>query len=495
MNRISSIGESAEFQYNNNDAVTIMTDNTGGTTNRYDAAGRFWGVDYPSGASVRYELDKLDRITAITNKASAGGTPYVTRYSYNALGSIDNITDPLNGQTVLEYDRVGRRTKRTLPNGVVTTWEYNWKDQVTNIVHKTGGGSTLASFSYVRNPGGEPSRITREDGSYVDLQYDPALRLTNENYFAAGGTPQTIISYAYDASGNRVRLVKGGTTLTNSVSPGYRITTVKDASTGSTAESYSYDNGGRVTSITRDSTTLNLGYNTADQVTAVTNGANWVTYVHDASGRRTISTNSSGVVRRLLVAATPGTGLESPLLIANGSGTMQQGYVFLGDQPLLRFDSAGNPVYYLEDAMGSISTLISNNISIGDFKYDGFGNIRSISGTSTNAPSTVSGDFRFHGVWLEERSGLYNMRAREYDSRVGRFVSSDPLQTTRRLPDCHAPREFANNNPMIFKDPTGLFTLIEVNLVGAQQMSLATLRTVAVQRAKNYGIKKAEEIL
>ncbi len=490
MNRISSIGESAEFQYNNNDAVTIMTDNTGGTTNRYDAAGRFWGVDYPSGASVRYELDKLDRITAITNKASAGGTPYVTRYSYNALGSIDNITDPLNGQTVLEYDRVGRRTKRTLPNGVVTTWEYNWKDQVTNIVHKTGGGSTLASFSYVRNPGGEPSRITREDGSYVDLQYDPALRLTNENYFAAGGTPQTIISYAYDASGNRVRLVKGGTTLTNSVSPGYRITTVKDASTGSTAESYSYDNGGRVTSITRDSTTLNLGYNTADQVTAVTNGANWVTYVHDASGRRTISTNSSGVVRRLLVAATPGTGLESPLLIANGSGSMQQGYVFIGDQPLLRFDADGNPVYYLEDAMGSIATLVSNNVSIAAFNYDGFGNTRSISGSSTNAPDAVGGDFRFHGAWLEEGTGLYNMRARDYDSRVGRFTSRDPQKGSFKLVQTINPYCFAINNPWAFSDRSGEFTVVEINVTGALETSLQAFRTAAIERGKGYITEK-----
>jgi hypothetical protein len=34
-------------------------------------------------------------------------------------------------------------------------------------------------------------------------------------------------------------------------------------------------------------------------------------------------------VRRLLVAPTPGTDLESPLLIANASGALQQGYVYL----------------------------------------------------------------------------------------------------------------------------------------------------------------------
>ena len=118
----------ANFQ-NLNDVVTRMTDNTGGTTNQYDAAGRLWGVDYPSGASVRYALDLLDRITAITNKASGGGTAYVTKYQYDAVGNITNIVDPSGGNTALVYDALNRRTQRTLPNGIVTTWQ-RWKFQV-----------------------------------------------------------------------------------------------------------------------------------------------------------------------------------------------------------------------------------------------------------------------------------------------------------------------------------------------------------------------------
>jgi len=55
-NHSSTIGETASFSYNLNDAVTTMSDNTGSTTNQYDAAGRLWGIDYPSGASVRYQL-------------------------------------------------------------------------------------------------------------------------------------------------------------------------------------------------------------------------------------------------------------------------------------------------------------------------------------------------------------------------------------------------------------------------------------------------------
>jgi YD repeat-containing protein len=258
------VTETASFEYNGHDAVTRMTDDTGSTTNLFDAAERLWGIDYPSGASVRYQLDLLDRISAVTNKASAGGTAYVTRYQRDAVGNVTNVIDPFNGNTSFEFDRVGRRTKRTLPNGIVSEWQYNWRDQITNITHKTSGGTTLASVLYERATGGEPTKLTREDGTYVELKYDASFRLTNEVYYSSGGVPQTTNNYGYDASGSRVRLVKGSTTLTNRVSAGYRITAVKDAANGNTIESYAYDNGGRVSGITRDGATLNLGYNSAE---------------------------------------------------------------------------------------------------------------------------------------------------------------------------------------------------------------------------------------
>ncbi len=170
-NRTSTIGENASFTYSLNDAVTVMTDNTGSTTNWHDAAGRLCGISYPSGATVGYALDLISRITVITNKIAAGGVSYVTHYQYDAAGNITNVVDPFNGQTSLVYDQAGRRMQRILPNGIVTTWQYNWKDQVTNIVHKTSGGTVLASASYVRATGGEPlpCKFTREDGTYVAL--------------------------------------------------------------------------------------------------------------------------------------------------------------------------------------------------------------------------------------------------------------------------------------------------------------------------------------
>jgi RHS repeat-associated protein len=493
-NSSSTIGETVTLEYNGNDAVVKTTDPTGGTTNLYDAAGRLWGIDYPSGASVRYQLDVLDRIIGITNKATAIGTAYVTQYQYDPIGNVTNVIDPFNGATKFEYDRVGRKTKRTLPNLVVTTYDYNWRDQVTNIVHKNSGGTTLASVLYERLPGGEPSKITREDGTFVELKYDPALRLTNEVYKTSGGSLVEEISYGYDASGSRARLVKGGQTLTNSVNGGYRITAVNNAANGSTVQSYGYDNGGRVTTITRDSTTLNLSYNSADQVHAVTNGAAWVTYTHDAGGRRTFSTNNASVVRKFLVASTPGTDLESPQLIANASDGVQQGYVYLGDDPILRYGTGGAASYYLEDGMGSVIGLAPasgpSTVNTTRIFYDGFGNTRTTAGPAPTIPTGTGGDFRFHGAWLEEQSGLYHMRAREYDARMGRFTSRDPNPGGFKIPETLVSYTFACANPFIYSDPSGEFSVIEINVSGSLSSGMQGLRSAVIQEAKNRGIDK-----
>jgi hypothetical protein len=107
------------------------------------------------------------------------------------------------------------------------------------------------------------------------------------------------------------------------------------------------------------------------------NGADSASYVHDAIGRRTLSTSYQGstTVRRFFVAPTPGTDLESTHLLANVAAVVQQGYVYVGDDPLLRFDTNGTATYYLEDAMGSIIGLAdSNGQAAATFQYDGFGN-------------------------------------------------------------------------------------------------------------------------
>jgi RHS repeat-associated protein len=490
--------ESVAFGYNSGDAVTIMIDNTGGTTNLYDSAGRFMGSDYPTGASVRYARDLLDRIIAITNKASGGGSNYVTQYRYDAVGNVTNVIDHWGGNTYLEYDQVNRRTKRTLPNGVVSEWQYDWRDRVTNITHKISS-TTLASVGYMRASGGEPTRITREDGSYVLLAYDSALRLTNEIFHSSGGAPQSTNGYGYDAAGTRIRLVKAGLAYTNAVTQGYRVTQVK--TNGIVAESYDYDLSGRVTNVVRDGVTQRLGYNSADQLVAVTNGSAWTQYVHDGGGRRSKATDQAGAERRFLVAPTAGADLESPHLIADSGNTLKQVYLHLEDQPLMRFDGSGgnSRTYYLEDGMGSVIGIVPHTSpgtgNTSRLFYDGFGNSRTTNGPAPTIPAGTGGDFRFHGLWQETNSGLYHVRARDYDPRTGRFLSRDPVEGDARVPESLYPYSYASSNPHLYSDPSGQFSVIEISITGAKQITFQTFRQLAVAKAKAWAKDKISDFL
>jgi RHS repeat-associated protein len=121
--------------------------------------------------------------------------------------------------------------------------------------------------------------------------------------------------------------------------------------------------------------------------------------------------------------------------------------------------------------------------------------LRSVAGSSTNAPSGTGGDFRFHGQWLEIASGLYHMRARDYDPKAGRFLSRDPDEGNPRTPESLHPYQFANNNPLVYIDPSGQFSVIEINLTSAIQGGLQVARTAAINEGKKYVRKKIGEFV
>jgi YD repeat-containing protein len=152
----------------------------------------------------------------------------------------------------LQFLTVNRLKERILPNGVKTSYDYDDLDRIKSIVHTNAQGQVLASVTYERQGIGEPSKITREDGSYTKLEYDDALRVKKESYYNAANTLLSETTYTYDAAGKRQ--VQSSTTNGNSTftyTPGYQL------DTGET-ENYDYDTDGRLTLISRDGKTLDL---------------------------------------------------------------------------------------------------------------------------------------------------------------------------------------------------------------------------------------------
>ena len=188
-----------------------------------------------------------------------------------------------------------------------------------------------------------------------------------------------------------------------------------------------------------------------------------------------------------------------------GLGAIKALYVYAGDQPIMRFTvtSAGvlnAPDYYLEDANGSVTALVNPAGVVTRFRYDGFGVAR-VPGTGGYAdPAAVStyppgtgGDFRFHGHWLEADSGFYHMRARDYDPTTGRFLSRDPVEGAVTEPESYHPYAFAYGNPHVYSDPTGEFTVMEINFTMNGQFSQKTFQGATSAKFQSYLKDKVHE--
>lgn len=357
------------------------------------------------------------------------------------------------------------------------------RDRIESITHRDAANTILASRTYVRTASGEPTRVTHEDGSYVELEYDAALRVRSETWRDASGIITETISYAYDRDGNRISRTTSAGVETYIAGVGYRLDRIERA--GAPSENYGWDAAGRVTSIERDGATTTLSYSALDQVTSAERGASSTSWSFDGEGRRVSMSDASGT-RRYLVAPTMIEELEAPHAITDESGTLIAGYVYSGDQPLVRYGASG-PTYYLEDGIGSvIATADSSGARSGEFRYDAFGNTRAWSGSESSLDPTRGGDFRFQGMWQDQSTELYYVRARTYDAQTGRFLSRDPLLGAPQEVESHHPYNFANANPIINTDPTGLFTLVELQSAVTIDRVLTSIQASARSYMMDY---------
>ena len=485
--QLSSNGEHVQLDYNLGDQIVSMQDPTGTTNYSYDLGGLLSTIDFPDGSSIAYQRDLLGRITSQT-VSSPSVASLTTTYTYDAVGNLLYVTDPLGGQTSWTYDSVNRPTTRVLPNGITTEWTYDLRDRVLSVVHRNESGIVLASATYERDILGQPTQITWQDGTWVEVAYDNARRVTAERFFQAGGLLEEELLYGYDPAGNRVSRSDAQGAHTYTYADGHRLTEVS----GPSPESYSYDLDGRLASRTRDGSTQNLFFDTADRLVSVTqDGLTIADYAHDGQRRRVVA--SSGQ-RRFLVAPSSDDNLQHTHLVTDNFGSLAAAYVWAGDETLMRFGPSGTS-YYLTDAMGSVIALANDTGELtAQFRYDGFGNERLAEGAEATPPAAVEGDFRFHGQWLEGSTGIYHFRARDYDPRTGLFLSRDPAEPITTRPETFHPYRFADANAYAYSDSSGLFTLIEINISINQISSTSAIKAALAQQIRRMATEAVGQI-
>lgn len=433
--------------------TTDYSDATPDVTFTYDANGNRTSMVDGAG-SVTYEYDRLNRLTATTR----GGEGF--SYGYDAAGNVSSRTYPdetqLNysydddgrmstfasagDQTTYTSDAAGNQTQVQLPNGFVETVDYDRAGRLAEI--ENSNGTTVASrFAYQRDAVGNPLSITSLDGP-SHYRYDLLDRLTDVCEGGPCSDPAAKhTQYVYDMVGNRTQQDVEGTVTTYAHDVDDEIT----SSTGpGGTTTYAHDaNGNLLTSGNRSYT-----YDQAGRMTSAAVGAAATDYTYDGDGMRRSVTGGTDVTTMLwdVNYAIPQLATEA----AGPTEIPQRTYLY-GTRRVAMKDAGVVPHYYHYDGVGSVVGMSSSSATAEwAYDYDAFGNSTAASKLDPLAPANP---MRFTGEYLDA-TGLYHLRARQYDTSLGRFTATDPASPPLGSPYVSA-YAYVNNQPTAFVDPTG----------------------------------------
>ncbi|MFD3515441.1 RHS repeat-associated core domain-containing protein [Streptomyces sp. NPDC058657] len=500
-------GKVTTFRYNGQGSLVEVTPPAplGKTTFTYDAAGRIETMVDGRGVKAVYTYDSRDRIAEVSS------TSTTVSYVYDGDGNLSQRTDD-TGVMKYQFDPLSRETIRTLQNGSQTELTYTAAGNVDTYKDPAG----LTDYTY--DAANRLTALKDPSGRTTTYAYNANDKRTKTTY--PGGTVQEVTP---DKSG-RPTLIKATSpkgTLTNTsytysyvsgttTKDGTKIRTTTDGIFG-LKRTYEYDSAGRSSYATEmKGTTLAASYqycydaagnltsqgsvkgcpvagtaytyNDASQITS--RGGSTAGWSHDAAGNETAgnvsverartggvwsdhSQQTSLTVAGKTYSGTYGSTDQSERLYY-GDTTMHNGPLGLsgktdptGDMGFNReptgtlnsMTTGGKSYYYLTDALGSVLALADETgTKVDEYRYSP----RGVDGTFTEkAPQP----YRFTGGY-QDPTGLYHLKARYYDPRVGRFTSPDPSGQEKN------PYLYAEGDPVNRIDPNGLAAVDALGPVG-----------------------------
>jgi RHS repeat-associated protein len=470
-------------------------------TRSYDPLDRLSGINYSDATpDVSYAYDQL-RLASMTDAAGtetydydpAGQLQTVTRggalfdYDYDTLGRINKRTHP-DGTVVNQswdddsrplalssgaasathqYDAAGNPIQASLGNGLTETRTYNRAGWLSDTVTKRPGNAIVAQHTMTRDNVGNPTQIVRRYDTLIITEsytYDPADRVTKACFGADCGER---VEYTYDELGNRLteNRVDGIFSGLLTIGSGLVTSTYNDKNqlTQTTrpgallqppvVTNYGYDdNGNQTTQAPSTGGSTTYAYDLENRLKTATIGSATTSYAHDGNGLRRTATTGAATT-----SYTWDTNYPLPELAAETtSGATRQ---FLnnatGDPVAITNPGTGatTGLHYLHlDELGSVRTATDPAANVTNtYAYEPFGTSR-YSPTSQNA---ITNPIGFAGEYKDPATGLYHLRARDYDTTTGRFTTLDPIAQDITDPYV-AEYVYVKNRPTVFLDPSGL---------------------------------------
>lgn len=360
----------------------------------YYANGNRKDITYPNGAKEVYSYDKNNQVTLLENKKSDGSMLQSYSYTYDKSGN--QLTKTENkGTTLYGYDGLNRLKSVTEPSGKRIAYTYdkacNRKTESTTI----GNVTTLTTYTY----NSQNRLVTTETTSPL-------------------GTERT--AYLYDANGNMMSKTKSTITQRPSVGaslPSFELV-IKGLAPDKDVAFYNYDN--------------------RNQLTHVAEGTNVSSYSYNTDGLRTEKKVNDVVTKYLyesdkVVAEADANNL---IIARNYYGTS-----------LLARQVENDVLFYMYNAHGDVTTLINGvGTVVATYDYDAFGTIIEKTGNANNS-------ITYAGYQFDEKSDLYYLYARYYDSEIARFMSEDTYRGQKNDPLSLNLYSYVSNNPVRYLDP------------------------------------------
>ena len=149
--------------------------------------------------------------------------------------------------------------------------------------------------------------------------------------------------------------------------------------------------------------------------------------------------------------------------ILNASGSVAHTKYYIYDQTgIAGMVYDGDSYYFGKNIFGDVTTIYD---CYGNWKasyeYDLWGNITS-GGSSGIAKENP---FRFRGYYYDSETGFYYLQSRYYDPEICRFINADNLELLSTLsgtPGHLNLYAYCNNNPVMYSDPSGHFSLSSI---------------------------------
>ncbi|MGI5186856.1 RHS repeat-associated core domain-containing protein [Promicromonospora sp. CA-289599] len=421
-------GESVSFSYDEATSwVTAVHGQWGLTaTTAYDWVGK--PLQHTMSANAGAQVQATNTYEYGTQRLSnyrvdRFGQPGVDRsetYSYDDAGNITSLADvSRTGTDVQCFDL-------DYLNRITDAWTQN-----TNDADCAASGKAASNAGLIGGPG----------QYWHEYSYDTVGSRLTETLHSGGGQRLTDRTYNYDpaqphtaTSVNQVQPASGNLPRVESV------------------EQYTYDAVGRTTSRQIGGDTQTLAWTPESRVAEVTNADDsGAQYTYDADGNRLISrnTNADGSTESTLYLG------HTEITVTSAEPTVAKAtrYIDIGGGHTAVVDDTGAVTFVMADHHGTGQLMIdAADMAITQRRTTPFGQDR---GTAV-APSDWASSRGFVGGYDDrESTGLVSLGAREYDPRLGRFISLDPIMDLTDPQQIHG-YSYSNNNPVTLSDPTGL---------------------------------------